>query len=98
MNFRQIRLVYFKEMKDILRDKRTVRLMILVPVVFFPLMSIGLSSLSIKMARTQGAKVAQVLMIGQVEGLRDAMKQAQEQVAAGRRGEPADGECGAGDG
>ena len=45
MNLRQIKLVYFKEMKDILRDKRTIRLMILVPVVFYPLMSLGLGGL-----------------------------------------------------
>jgi sodium transport system permease protein len=80
MNFRQIKLVYFKEMKDILRDKRTVRLMVLVPVVFYPLMSIGLSSVAIKMARTQGAKVAQVLMVGQAPGLHDAMQAADDQV------------------
>lgn len=81
MNFKQIKLVYFKEMKDILRDKRTVRLMVLVPVVFYPLMSIGLSSVAIKMARSQGAKVAQVLVVGEAPELRASFEQAGDQVS-----------------
>ena len=80
MNFRQIKLVYFKEMKDILRDKRTVRLMVLVPVVFLPLMSIGLSSIMIKMARTQGAKASTVLMMGRAPELRSSLEAADDRV------------------
>jgi sodium transport system permease protein len=80
MNLRQIRLVYFKEMKDILRDKRTIRLMVLVPVVFYPLMSIGLSSLVVKMARTQGAKASAVLFVGQAPEMRAAFEAATDQV------------------
>jgi sodium transport system permease protein len=74
MNFRQIRLVYFKEMKDILRDKRTVRLMVLVPVVFYPLMSIGLSSVAIKMAQKQGARTSPVLVVGRAPALQSSLE------------------------
>lgn len=80
MNLNQIKLVYFKEMKDILRDKRTVRLMVLVPVVFYPLMSIGLSSVAIKMARSQGARASSVLMIGEAPELRASLQAAGDQV------------------
>jgi sodium transport system permease protein len=68
MNFRQIKLVYFKEMKDILRDKRTLRLMILVPMVFYPLMSFGVTSLAMGMAKKQAAKAAPVLVVGCEQG------------------------------
>jgi len=68
MNFRQIQLVYFKEMKDILRDKRTIRLMVLVPVVFYPLMSFGLSSLVVGMAEKQRAKASPVILVGGESG------------------------------
>lgn len=68
MNLRQVRLVYFKEMKDILRDKRTVRLMVLVPVVFYPLLIFGMSGLAVGMAEKQQAKIAPVLLVGASPG------------------------------
>jgi sodium transport system permease protein len=65
VNLNQIRLVYFKEMKDIIRDKRTLRLMILVPVVIFPLMSFGISGLTVSMAKKQEARDAPVMVVGE---------------------------------
>lgn len=36
--------VYFKELKDILRDRRTIISMVLVPILFYPILSIGIGS------------------------------------------------------
>ncbi len=38
-------IIFFKELKDILRDRRTIISMVLVPMLFYPIMSIGLGSL-----------------------------------------------------
>ena len=36
--------VYLKELKDILRDRRTIVSMVLVPILFYPVLSIGIGS------------------------------------------------------
>jgi len=41
MNLQSIRVVYFKELRDILRDRRTLFSMILLPILIFPLLMIG---------------------------------------------------------
>ena len=64
MNFDQIRLVYQKEMRDVIRDKRTVRMMILMPVVFYPLLSIGVSAMAVGMAKKQVGQAAPILVVG----------------------------------
>jgi sodium transport system permease protein len=81
MNLRQVKLVYFKEMKDILRDKRTIRLMILVPVIFYPLMSFGISGLAMKAAESEIAKAAPVLLVGEAPELQAALAAESDQVA-----------------
>ncbi len=45
MNFKKILTIYKKEMLDILRDKRTVLSAIVVPIILYPLLIIGMSSL-----------------------------------------------------
>ena len=45
MNFWQIRAVYFKELKDILRDRRTLISMILIPILLFPVLLGGINAL-----------------------------------------------------
>lgn len=45
MNFKQVFVVYNKELKDILRDKRTLISMVLVPLLLFPLLTGGLGRL-----------------------------------------------------
>jgi sodium transport system permease protein len=65
VNLKQVKLVYFKEMKDIIRDKRTLRLMVLVPVILYPLMSFGISGMAISMAKKQEARDAPVMVVGE---------------------------------
>ncbi|MBL7191404.1 ABC transporter permease [bacterium] len=45
MKLSQIIIIYRKEMLDILRDRRTLASMILIPIIMFPLMTIGLGSI-----------------------------------------------------
>ncbi|MDP8237696.1 MAG: ABC transporter permease [Candidatus Hatepunaea meridiana] len=42
MNIKSTFVVYFKELKDILRDRRTVLSMILFPIILMPLLTIGM--------------------------------------------------------
>ena len=37
-------IVFAKEMKDILRDRRTLISMVLVPILFYPIISIGMGA------------------------------------------------------
>lgn len=47
-------IVFAKEMKDILRDRRTIISMVLIPILFYPLLSMGLGSvISMQIAKTQ---------------------------------------------
>ncbi len=73
MNFDQIRLVYQKEMRDIIRDKRTIRMMVLVPVIFYPAMSIGVSALAVGMAKRQVEQAAPVLAVGAPQRVQDLL-------------------------
>ena len=61
MRFPQVRIIYFKEMRDILRDRRTLFVMIILPILLYPLLMIGvlqLSVLQVKKLREEEAKVA----------------------------------------
>lgn len=63
MNIKSTLIVYFKELKDILRDRRTVLSMILFPIILMPLMTIGISKFMlsrIEKIREQSSIVAWV--------------------------------------
>jgi len=53
----KIRIVYLKELRDILRDRRTLYSMILMPMIMYPLLSVGMGALvGSQMKKTQAAK------------------------------------------
>jgi sodium transport system permease protein len=55
MTLRNIRLVYRKELLDIIRDRRTIISMIVVPILIFPIITIGFSALMTSvMIKTKG--------------------------------------------
>jgi sodium transport system permease protein len=64
VNFRNISVVYRKEMRDLLRDKRTLRSMILVPLVFMPLMIQGTARLTQSVTAKAMSEVATVQIVG----------------------------------
>ncbi len=55
--------IFLKEMKDILRDKRTLILMIIIPLVLLPLLINMSSKFMIKMKRTASSKTLKVGVI-----------------------------------
>lgn len=64
MNWRNIMVVFRKELKDSLRDRRTLFATIVLPIVMFPLMTLGFGTLAMqsvkkmqKEAQTQGSTI-----------------------------------------
>jgi len=61
----KIRIVYFKELRDILRDRRTLYSMILMPVLLYPLLSVGMGALvGSQIKKTKAAK-QQIVILGE---------------------------------
>jgi len=42
MNWNNIRLIYFKEISGAIRDRRTLISMIIIPLIFYPLLFLGI--------------------------------------------------------
>ena len=64
MSLRNVGIVYRKEMIDSLRDRRTVISMIVVPILLMPLMTMGLSVISIRMVRKAQKETPRVMILG----------------------------------
>ncbi len=64
MRFRQIRAIYTKEMRDILRDRRTLFVMIILPILLYPLLMIGVLQLSVLQAKKLRKEPAKVVLVG----------------------------------
>ena len=64
MNGRAIRIVYGKELRDSLRDRRTIISMIVIPVVVVPLLMFGVGSLMFKTMTKARQEVPHVMIIG----------------------------------
>jgi sodium transport system permease protein len=64
MKLRNIWIVYRKELKDSLRDRRTLIAMIVVPLLVMPLLTIGVSVLMIKIFGEANKEVPSVMILG----------------------------------
>jgi sodium transport system permease protein len=64
MNLKNISVVYRKELRDLLRDRRTLRSMILVPLVVMPLMMQGMFRLTRTVTTNAMAEVPTVQILG----------------------------------
>jgi sodium transport system permease protein len=64
MNGRAIRIVYGKELRDSLRDRRTIISMIVVPVLAIPLLTFGLGTLTFKTVTQARQEIPHVMIIG----------------------------------
>lgn len=64
MNGRNIATVYRKELRDMLRDRRTVLSMIIIPTLVMPLLMIGIGVVSYKVVRKARADTPTVMVIG----------------------------------
>ncbi len=67
MNLHSTFVVYSKELKDILRDRRTILSMILFPIVIMPVLIFGISKLMISMEKKIGEDISQVVWIDEDE-------------------------------
>ncbi len=64
MNLKKVKTIYLKEMLDTLRDRRTLISMILVPILLFPVLMFGMSSLVIVFVKKAEEKPARVAILG----------------------------------
>jgi len=64
MNWRLIRTIYGKEMRDSLRDYRTIISMIVIPVLAIPLLVFGVSAMMLKTMTKAQAEIPRVMVIG----------------------------------
>ena len=64
MSRRDIGLVYAKELRDLLRDRRTIISMIVMPVVVMPLLMTGLGLTAIKLGGKVRQEVPKVMILG----------------------------------
>ena len=57
MNLHNVGIVYRKEMTDSLRDRRTITSMVIVPILVFPLLTVGMGVLGLKMMKRAAKEV-----------------------------------------
>lgn len=62
MNLKKIKTIYLKEMKDTLRDRRTLISMLLVPVLIIPVLIFGMTSLSMRMAKKTAERISPIII------------------------------------
>ncbi len=65
MKLRGVGVVYRKELRDLLRDRRTIVSMIVVPVLVIPLLMLVFGGISIKMVRKAAEERAKVMILGE---------------------------------
>jgi len=65
MRWRQVLIVYRKELLDMLRDRRTIFSMVIFPLVIFPLMSVGFNSLAEKSVKKVKQQVSLIMLLGE---------------------------------
>lgn len=64
MNWNSISVVYRKELKDTLRDRRTIISMIVVPMIVMPAIMFGMTILSVKVVKKARAETPTVMILG----------------------------------
>jgi sodium transport system permease protein len=64
MNWKNVATVYRKELRDLLRDRRTLISMIVIPTFLMPALMFGIGFLSVKVFRQAQATVPTIMLIG----------------------------------
>jgi sodium transport system permease protein len=65
MSLRKVKIIYFKEMLETLRDRRTLISTILVPIILFPILMFGMSTVVVVMMKKTQAEATRVAVIGE---------------------------------
>jgi sodium transport system permease protein len=64
MKLKKVRIIYFKEMRETLRDRRTLISTILIPIILFPVLMFGMSGVVVMMLKKTEAEATKVALIG----------------------------------
>lgn len=64
MNTKNIRVVYAKELLDLLRDRRTIISMVVVPILFMPLVMLLMTALTTKLVGQARQEIPTVMIMG----------------------------------
>jgi len=64
MPLRNIRIVYRKELTEALRDRRTLISTLLVPLLLFPLLSVGFGALAVTLVKKAEEETPKVMLLG----------------------------------
>jgi sodium transport system permease protein len=64
MNLRNVGVVYRKELKDSLRDRRTIISMVVIPILVFPILTVGMGYLGETMIGKAKKEIPQVMILG----------------------------------
>jgi sodium transport system permease protein len=62
---RNIKLVYMKELKDIIRDRRTIISMIIIPILIFPIITVGFSALVANLMMKTRSELQKVAIVNE---------------------------------
>ena len=65
MNLGQILIVYRKELRDTLRDRRTLVSMIVIPLILMPFLIIGMTTMSLKLIKKAQEEASTVMIFGE---------------------------------
>lgn len=65
MTWRNIRTIFFKELLDTLRDKRTLISSVVIPLLLFPLMTIGFGSVAAKAVKNLQKESISIVLLGE---------------------------------
>lgn len=57
--------VYFKELRDLLRDKRTIISMVVIPVLVIPVLMLAIGGISVAMVKKAQAQIPKVMILGE---------------------------------
>ncbi len=72
MRFEMVRIIWFKELKEALRDRRTLFMMVAIPILLYPMMILVMSRLQESQEEAQTARVSKIAIWGEVpQALRD---------------------------
>ncbi len=65
MNFRKVKIIYFKEILETLRDRRTLISTILIPIILFPVLMFGMSAVVVMMIKKTEAEATKIAVVGE---------------------------------
>jgi len=64
ITMKSIRIVYKKELLDTIRDRRTIISMIVIPILLFPILTIGFSSFAVTMVEKSAEQIHKISVVG----------------------------------